>query len=107
MQNVFYLALPDQYRSIGPGQMYYDSGHLDPHRFKMWSTIRQCELMRNAEHTYGDGTFKRPEVYCQHYIFYAEYMGKIFPCVYVLMSFRTQNDYERVIYKLMEWIVSI
>ena len=103
---MIYLALPDQYRSIGPGELYYDSGYLDPYRFKMWSTVRQCELMRNAEHIYGDGTFKRPEVFCQHYIIYAEYLGKIFPCVYVLMSFRTQKDYERVIRKLMDWIVS-
>ena len=86
--------------------MYFDTGSDDPRRIKMWSTTRQCDLMKNAEHIYGDGTFKRPKMYCQHYILYAEYLHKIFPCVHVLMTYRQQCDYEIVIRKLMDWIVS-
>ena len=103
---VTFSALPEEYQNIGPGKMFYDTGEDDPRRIKMWSTTRQCGLMQNAEHIYGDGTFRRPKMYCQHYIFYAEYMRKIFPCVHILMKFRKQGDYEVVIRKLMEWIVS-
>ena len=106
---MFYLAIPDKYRNIGPGSMFYDSNEEipnDPRRFLMFSTSRQLDLLKNSEHIYGDGTFKRPRYFCQHYIFHGEYMGKVFPCVHVLMSNRTQSDYERVIKKLMDWIVS-
>ena len=106
LEKWFFIALPDEYQSIGPGKMHWDSGQNDPRRIQMWSTVRQCQLLKNAEHIYGDGTFKRPEMFCQHYIFYGEYMQKIFPCVHILMKFRKQCDYERVINKLMEWIVS-
>ena len=98
--------MPDQYQSIGHEKLYFDTGKDDPRRIMMWSTKRQCELLQNTEHGYGDGTFKRPKMFSQHYIMYGEYMNKIFPCVHILMKFRTQQDYEVVIRQMMSWIVS-
>ena len=76
----------------------YDSGNKSESRIIIFTTETNVTHLKNSYVWLLDGTFKVvPKEFYQLYIIHGKIFGKIFPLLYILMSNKTQFDYENLL----------
>ena len=69
----------------------------------MFATPKMLSILTSSQSWYADGTFKvAPQQFYQLYTIHAEKDGYIFPCVYILLTEKTELTYKRMLRKLLE-----
>ena len=69
----------------------------------MFATAKMISILKTSQSWNADGTFKvAPQHFYQLYTIHAEKDGYIFPCVYVLVTEKTELTYSRMLGKLLD-----
>ena len=72
----------------------FDSGLGDQDRIIVFSSPKMRSLLRECNSLYADGTFKIvPDHFLQLYTLHVEKDGFLFPCVYALMTSKSEENY--------------
>ena len=83
--------------------LLYDSGLGDHNRTIIFSNPKMLTFLRDCNSWYADGTFQiAPKHIFQLYTLHAEKDGFVIPCVYVLMTNKSESSYSNVLKKLVE-----
>ena len=93
------FPIPDEYKTLDNGEdfLLYDSGQLDPNRIIVFGTNRAARLLIESQNWFMDGTFKIvPQLFYQLYSVHALNRGDVIPCLYVLLSNKTEDTYTRL-----------
>lgn len=96
------LVIPEAYKKTIKGAEFlkYDSG-AGPHRFLIFTTSENLQLMSQCENWYADGTFKcTPPLFNQLYTIHAVKYSNVIPTVFILMTDRSATSYIRVLTEL-------
>lgn len=73
-----------------------DTGsHCLPERLLLFGTIGALKILSKSPHWQADGTFRiAPDLFGQLYTLHAEYKGKTIPCIYGIVTNKTENSYK-------------
>ena len=99
------IQILDKYKVTPKGETFlqFDSVVGDSNRIIMFARPKVLLILKTSESWYADGTFKvAPQQFYQLYTIHAEKDGYIFPCVYVLVTGKTELIYNRMLGKLLE-----
>ena len=81
-----------------------DSGFGDQDRIIVFSSPKMRSLLPECNSLYADDTFKIvPDHFLQHYTLHVEKDGFLFPCAYALMTSKSEENYNRLFRKLLEF----
>ena len=99
------MIIPDKYRITLKGELFliHDSGIGDSNRMLIFSAPKMLSLLQESQSWYADGTFKVvPEQFFQLYTIHAEKGSTIIPCIYALLTNKTQATYRKLCTKILE-----
>ena len=99
--------LPQAYRTTTNGDPFlvYDSGVGDEVRIFTFASQDASQFLGDSEHWYADGTFSVcPGVFFQLYTIHGQCDGRIFPCVFSLLSSKIENVYNRLFEQLFQLV---
>ena len=99
------IQILEKYKLTSKGERFlqFDSGAGDINRMIMFATAKMISILKTSQSWYADGTFKvAPQQFYQLYTIHAEKDGYIFPCVYVLVTEKTELTYSRMLGKLLD-----
>ena len=97
------MIIPDKYRITLKGEFFlvYDSGIGDSNRMLIFSAPKMLSLLQESQSWYADGTFKVvPEQFFQLYTIHAEKCSTIIPCIYALLTNKTQANNKKLFTKI-------
>nr|XP_033798636.1 uncharacterized protein LOC117359609 [Geotrypetes seraphini] len=94
---------PLQRSTRGEQLLLWDSGENDERRIFIFTTESNLEVLEQHGHWFMDGTFKvAPHLFVQVFTIHAFVDNRALPMVYVLLNSKREEDYERVLRKLLE-----
>ena len=99
------IIIPEKYKLSLKGQQFllYDSGIGDINRLIVFGTSQMLSLLRETTSWFADGTFKAvPNQFYQLYTIHCEKDGYIIPCIYALMTNKSEAAYNILFRKLKE-----
>ena len=99
------IQILEKYKLTSKGERFlqFDSGAGDINRMIMFATAKMISILKTSQSWYADGTFKvAPQQFYQLYTTHGEKDGYIFPCVYVLVTEKTELTYSRMLGKLLD-----
>jgi hypothetical protein len=68
----------------------------------------QLRILANSKRWHSDGTFDcAPEMFYQLYIIHARYKKQMLPCVYALLSHKTESIYKQLLGFLKEGAIKL
>ena len=77
--------------------LQYDSGSQDSDRFLVFAMNQQLDLLQSCTDVYTDGTFKIVPEHCYElYSIHGSVQRNITPLAYILMSRKSEANYERI-----------
>ena len=83
--------------------LLFDSRVGDSERIIVFSTPKFTSILKESKNWYAYGTFKVvPDVFYQLYTIHCEKDGLIYPCVYALLTGKSESIYTRLLRKLLE-----
>ena len=96
--------LPEQIRELdGAAWFRYDTGPGLADRLVLFASGEGLRTLKQSNYWIGDGTFKVvPRVFHQLYTLHASIQGKFFPCVYGLLTTKTEAAYEAFFHQVRE-----
>ena len=92
-------VLPQEYQLTTNGDQFlvFDSGIGDPGRIFMFTSDLSLQFLYERDHWYVGGIFKvYPEIFYQVYTAHGQQRGRIFPCGFGLLSYKTEATYTRL-----------
>ena len=99
------VLVPDRYMVTLKEETFllYDSGIGDTDRMLIFSTPKMLSLLQESQSWFADGTFKVvPKQFFQLYTIHAEKDSITIPCIYALLSNKTELAYRKLLLKLLE-----
>ena len=90
------MDIPEGLKLTTHGEQFllFDSGKGSSSRMLIYSTQTNLDLLHRSELWFADGTFKTvPEIFYQLYTIHAFSNGRVFPCVYALLSDKKEETY--------------
>ena len=68
-------------------------------------TLNSLEILKQSDHWFADGTFDiAPTAYYQVYTLHCLHMGRVFPCLYAVMSNKKQSMYTDFFEQVREYV---
>ena len=68
-------------------------------------TFKSLEILKESDHWFADGTFDiAPNAYYQVYTIHCLHMGRVFPCLYAVMSNKKQSMYTDFFEQVREYV---
>ena len=99
------LQIPARYRFTLKEENFliYDSGSGDTNRMLIFCAPKMLSLLGESQSWYADGTFKVvPEQFFQLYTIHAEKDSMIIPCVFALLTNKSELTYKKLFTKLLD-----
>ena len=99
------ISIPGKFKITLKGQQFllFDSGIGDVERLLIFGTTQMLALLRDSNSWFADGTFKVvPSQFFQLYTLHCEKDGYIIPCIYALMTNKSEIAYRKLFSKLVE-----
>nr|XP_033788082.1 uncharacterized protein LOC117354520 isoform X1 [Geotrypetes seraphini] len=99
------ILIPDHLKVTMRGEHFllWDSGESDENRIFIFSTQANINILEQNGHWFMDGTFKvAPELIVQMFTIHAFVDHRALPMVFVLLNSKTEEEYERILRKLLE-----
>lgn len=99
------IEIPQQYTVTANEEPFllFDSGVGDNNRIIVFSTPKFFSILKESKIWYADGTFKVvPDLFYQLYTIHGEKDGVVYPCVYALLTGKSESIYNRLIRILLE-----
>ena len=90
------MDIPEEFKLTTHGEQFllFDNGKCSSSRMLIFSTSTNLDLLHRSELWFADGTFKTvPEIFYQLYTIHAFSNGRVFPCVYALLSDKKEETY--------------
>ena len=87
------ISIPEKFKITLKGQQFllFDSGIGDVERLLKFGTTQMLALLRDSNSWFADGTFKVvPSQFFQLYTLHCEKDGYIIPCIYALMTNKSE-----------------
>ena len=103
-QSVESLIIPESMCSTFTGNNFilYDSGLGDENRVIIFGTKESLTWLKENRHWLADGTFKTaPSIFFQIFTIHALIKESIIPCIYVLLTNKSEKTYKVVFDKLI------
>ena len=94
-----FLELPLQYARSHANEQFlmFDSGQGDTNRIFIFGPNQSLQLLLQSQNWFVDGTLKVcPQIFFQVYTNYAQINGRILPCIYALLTNKTEETYTRL-----------
>ena len=87
--------LPNEFATLdGRPWLIHDTGHGHPERQLIFVSTEGLRQLHGSSYWISDGTFRVvPRIFTQLYSIHADIQGKFFPCVYILMSSKSEATY--------------
>ena len=107
-QDIPVIAQPYQLTNGGAQFLLFDCGTGDEKRILIFSTQEAIQLLARNEHWFMDGTFKLcPQIFYQIYTLHALINNQIFPCLFTLLTNKTENIYTRLLTEVCNTVQNV
>lgn len=103
LDSLIYDDIPEVFKKLVNGTQFlqFDSGYNDPKRFVIFSTYENLSILKESNCWIMDGTFRVASPgFEQLYVIQTKVFNVNSPLVYILMTKRSSEDYNRVFAKL-------